>query len=137
MNLAGALAETILRNPQRRMVAASEIAARAATGLVCRRVLRVVTQHGPGLQMVGTNNAISTGPYNPCGLWSDALWDHANQPDGIAYRSRHDSSEICLALFERPGLELEVLQTRALAAMPREIGAMLDRYGKSLIPAPD
>jgi hypothetical protein len=49
--------------------------------LVCRRDLRVVTLYGSVLQAVGTDNAISTGPYEPCGLWSDAFWDHPDQPD--------------------------------------------------------
>ena len=85
-----ALAETLLRNPQRLMVAAAEIEGRAIADLVGSRVLRVVRLYGTGLQAVGTDNAISTGPYAPCGLWSDALWDHPDKPDGIAYQSRHD-----------------------------------------------
>ena len=119
------------------MVAENEITARSASELACNRALRIVSLHGPGLQMAGTNNAISTGPYNPCGLWSDALWDHPDKPDGIAYQSRHDSSELCLAVFERPGLEFQVIQSRALAAMAKEVGALLDKYGKSLVPAPE
>lgn len=60
MSRAGALAETILRNPQRLMVSMTEVTARS---------LRVVRRHGIGLQ-VGTDNAVSTGPHGPsaCGL---------------------------------------------------------------------
>ncbi len=135
LSRAGAVAETLLRNPQRLMVAASEITDRAATELVCRRDLRVVTLHGPGLQAVGTDNAISAGPYGPCGLWSDALWDHPDQPDGIAYQSRHDSSALCLALFARPDMTFDIRSTRPLTAMLHEIAALLDGYGKSLSPS--
>jgi hypothetical protein len=134
LNRAGAVTETLLRNPQRLMVAASDITDRAATELAYRRDLRVVKLYGSGLQAVGTDNAISTGPYGPCGLWSDALWDHPDHPDGIAYQSRHDSNEICLALFERPDLTFDIRSTRPLTAMLHEVAALLDAYGKSLSP---
>lgn len=101
MSRRAALAETILRNPQRLMVAMNDIVSRSVSVLSCQRSLRVVRMHGAGLQAVGTDNAISTGPYGPCGLWANALGAHPDQPDGIAYQSRHDSGEICVALFER------------------------------------
>jgi hypothetical protein len=133
-SLNGALAETILRNPQRLMVAMSEITTRSATKLACDRGLRVVTMHGPGLQALGTDNAISTGPYEPCGAWADALWDHPEQPDGIAYLSRHDPDEVCFALFERQPIGFDISEMRPLPAMLHEVAAILDRYGKSIAP---
>ena len=132
LSCAGAIAETLLRNPHRLMVATADIADRAATELTCRRAVRVEKLYGGGLQTVGTDNAISTGPYEPCGLWSDALWSHSDSPDGIAYHSRHDSDELCIALFQRPDLEFEVKATRPLLSMLKEVAALLDRYGKSL-----
>jgi hypothetical protein len=134
LSRAGAAAETLLRNPQRLMISTPEIADRAATELACPRELRVVKLYGPGLQTVGTDNAISTGPYEPCGLWSDALWDHPDRPDGIAYQSRHDSNEICFALFERPGMMFDIRSTKPLTAILREVAALLDTYDKSLSP---
>jgi hypothetical protein len=134
LSRAGAVAETLLRNPHRLMVAASEITDRAATELACLRELRVVKLYGSGLQAVGTDNAISTGPYGPCGLWAGALWDHPEQPDGIAFTSRHDSNEICLALFERPGMTFDIRSTKPLTAMLHEIANLFDAYGKSLSP---
>jgi hypothetical protein len=53
LSRAGALAETLFRNPQRLMVAISDIADRAATELACRRELRVVKLYGSGLPAVG------------------------------------------------------------------------------------
>ncbi|ESY66391.1 hypothetical protein X743_28625 [Mesorhizobium sp. LNHC252B00] len=132
LTLRGALAETLLRNPQRLMVSSIDIAGRSATSLVSVRPLRVARLHGAGLQGVGTDNAISTGPYEPCGLWSDALWDHNDQPDGLAYQSRHDSSEICLALFERPDIRLTAQETRPLSQMLKELAEVLNIFGKSL-----
>lgn len=133
-SLNGALAETILRNPQRLMVAMSEITTRSATTLTCQRDLRVVAMHGPGLQALGTDNAISTGPYEPCGAWADALWDHPEQPDGMAYLSRHDPDEVCFALFQRKPVELTIMQTCPLPAILHEVASILNRYGKSIAP---
>lgn len=93
-SLNGALAETILRNPQRLMVAMSEITTRSASTLTCDRDLGVVAMRGPGLQALGADNAISIGPYDPCGAWADALWDHPERPDGIVYLARHDPNEV-------------------------------------------
>lgn len=129
---AGAFAETILRNPQRLMVAERELVSRSVTELISRRDLRMVRMHGPGLQALGTDNSISTGPYEPCGAWADALWDHPEEPDGIAYLSRHDPGEVCFAIFERKTIALDVMATHPLTAMQGEVAALLDRYGKSL-----
>jgi hypothetical protein len=132
LDLGAALAETLLRNPARLMVAMADIEDRAASVLTAARPLRLVRLHGSGLQRVGTDNAVSTGPYAPCGAWSDALHDHAGAPDGIAYRSRHDPDAICVALFERAGTALSVAGTTPLPAMLGAVAAVLDRYGKSV-----
>lgn len=130
--LAGALAETLLRNPQRLMISAGDIELRAASALTCRRALRLVRLFGEGLPLVGTDNAISTGPYEPCGQWADALWDHRDAPDGIAYQSRHNSAEICFAVFRRDDLVFDSASTLPLSAMLAEIAKVLDSYGKSI-----
>jgi hypothetical protein len=130
--LAGALVETLLRNPQRRMVALADIEARGHVELACRRTLRLARLHGDGLQVVGTDAAIATGPYEPCGLWADALLDHPDAPDGILYASRHDNGQLCVALFERPGLVLEAGAGTPLTSDLSRVAAILARYGKSV-----
>ena len=104
--------------------------------LVSTRPLRIVRLHGSGLQAAGTDNAISTGPYEPCGAWSDALFGHRERPDGLAYQSRHDSAEVCLALFERPDIRLALQETLPLSRLLREMAGLLDDYGKSVSPEP-
>ncbi len=136
LGMAGALVETLLRNPARRMVDHAAIAARALTVLHAGRDLRLVQAHGAGLQLLGCDNAISTGPYDPCGAWSDALWAHRAAPDGIAYQSRHDPAEICLALFERPDLGLAAGGTTNLTDMLPALANLLGGYGKSLSTPP-
>lgn len=130
--LPGALVETLLRNPRRRMVAYHDVVSRASSELRCPRDLRLVDLHGAGLQQLGLDNAISTGPYGPCGAWADALWAHPEAPDGIAYHSRHDPREICLAIFERPGLKFTAAPAAPLLDQLPNLAAILGAYCKSI-----
>jgi RES domain len=131
----GAFAETVLRNPARRLVSVGEIAERSLAALTVSRTIRLVRMHGAGLQALGVDNAITTGPYEPCGLWADALFAHADQPDGIAYASRHDPEQICVALFARPGIAVTVAgDSVPLTRMVHDVAAVLRRYGKGLDP---
>ena len=136
LDFAGALVETLARNPRRRMVAEADITSRAASVLRCRRDLRVVQLHGAGLQRLGLDNAISTGPYTPCGAWSDALFAHPEAPDGLAFRSRHDPDRLCLAIFERSDIAVEVEPRGLLINRLAEVASMLGAYGKSVAIAP-
>lgn len=130
----GAFAETVLRNPARRLVAMGEIAARSLAFVAAARPLRLVQMYGAGLQRLGADNAVTTGPYEPCGLWADALFAHPDAPDGIAYASRHDPEQVCVALFSRPDLALGTThESLALAGLSTAVAAVLRRYGKGLV----
>lgn len=133
---AGALVETLSRNPRRKMVAQADIEARASSVVRCRRALRVVQLHSAGLQILGLDNSISTGPYEPCGAWADALWAHPDAPDGLAFRSRHDPDQICLAIFERAGSGFDAEPAVRLVDRLPEIANILGAYGKSILPTP-
>ena len=61
-SVAAAVVETLLRNPARKMVSYSAVAARASSDIRSIRDLRLVRLYGRGLQQVGCDNAISTGP---------------------------------------------------------------------------
>jgi hypothetical protein len=129
----GAFAETVLRNPARRMISLAEIATRSLAVLAISRDIRLVRMHGAGLQALGLDNAITTGPYEPCGVWADALFQHRDRPDGIAYVSRHDPEQICVALFERPDIALTVARDSVpLTQLIPDVAAALRRYGKGL-----
>lgn len=135
-HFAGALVETLLRNPRRKMVAQADIEARASSVVRCRRALRIVQLHSAGLQILGLDNSISTGPYEPCGAWADALWAHPGAPDGLAFRSRHDPNQICLAIFERAGARFDAEPAVRLVDQLPEVANILGAYGKSLAPTP-
>ena len=132
-SLEGAFAETVLRNPHRQLIDPAEISNRAVSVLAVSRTVRLVEMRGRGLQVLGTDNAVSTGPYGPCGAWSDALFSHKDQPDGIAYASRYDPGQVCIALFSRADIRLEVVSgPTPLAGMAAEVSDLLRRYGKGL-----
>lgn len=131
----GAFAETVLRNPARKLVGVGEIVGRSLAVLAPSRSVRLVQMRGAGLQALGVDNSITTGPYGPCSLWADALFGHPDKPDGIAYASRHDPEQVCVALFSRLGLTLEVANDSVpLIEMISDVGAVLRRYGKGLEP---
>jgi hypothetical protein len=132
---AAALVETLLRNPRRRLVAASRIDERARSTLRVLRPLALVALMDEGLQRLGLDNSVTTGPYAPCGLWADALRDHPSAPDGLVYRSRHDPSETCVALFERQETRLAADgEPIWLGDDQAAVAAVLDRYGRGIDP---
>lgn len=133
LSLEGAFVETVLRNPERRLVSLKDIAARSLAVLQASRDLRLVSMHGAGLQALGVDNSVTTGPYAPCSFWADALFAHPDRPDGITYASRHDPDQVCIALFSRPDLGLVIVsQSVPLAGMLTDVAAILRRYGKGL-----
>lgn len=131
-----AMIETLLRQPQRLTADYSEIRGRSLSTLRASRDLRLVSATGNDLSRLGTTAALSTGPYGPCGAWSDALFDHPAVPDGILFCSRHNPDEPCIALFERTDFAFVISSTTPLPAMLTEVGVLLDRHGKSLFGVP-
>jgi RES domain-containing protein len=131
-----AFAETLLRNPARRLVSVGEIAARAVSALRTARKLRLVDLTGPGLSQLGLDARFLSGPYEPCGAAAEAWFADADAPDGLLTPSRFDPSGSCVTLFDRASDALAASAAPIpLADRPREVGAALDRFGKALDPA--
>ena len=128
--------ETLLRQPRRATVDYREIADRSLALMMADRSLRLVSATGPNLLRLGTTFALSTGPYEPCAQWADALFDHPDTPDGILFGSRHNPEELCIALFEKPDIALTVVETVPLTSHLKQVGEILDRHGKSLYGGP-
>jgi hypothetical protein len=128
-----AFVEAILRNPQLRSVRLSDIHTRSCSRVAPDRELRLAKMFDEGLSALGCDNAIATGPYEPCGLWSDALWDHREKPDGIAYRSRHDPAHLCFAVFERNDITFTPGEPVELLSLIKDVAGILDRYKKALV----
>jgi len=133
LTFAGAMVETLMRKPARRLISSGDLSSRGVATLVANRNLALVDFRGPGLQQLGLDGTINTGPYENCGLWADGLFAHPERPDGILYPSRHDPSEACLAVFERDDLMMaaahEPIPLRSI--MPCVAETLRD-YGKGL-----
>lgn len=102
-DLAGAFAETFLRNPGLARLPAGYLGTRGYATLASTRDLRLVKLSGPGLARLGATAQVSHGgwPYGPYQEWSKAIEAHPTAADGIAYTARHDDEQLCYALFER------------------------------------
>lgn len=89
---------------------------------------------GANLSALGTTGALNTGAYTASQVWTDALFTHPDKPDGILYTSRHNPDELCIALFERAGLEIEIADTKGLIQAKAVVAQVLNQHGKSLSP---
>ena len=98
---AAALAETLLRDPAQEKVLWSDVVNRRATRMETTASLRLVTVHGPGLAYLGIQQAdvVSCSYEIPQKL--SARIHAETKFDGLQYRSRFDSDELCVALFQR------------------------------------
>ncbi len=115
----GALAETFLRTPGRRVVDPGLLATKGYARLASTAELTLISMVGPGLAIIGATAEITSSgpPYPVPQSWSGALRAHPVAADGIAYRSRHDDDEICYALFATTaGVVTEVDRTTHLDA---------------------
>ena len=126
-------AETFLRNPPVRILALDDLAGRSIATVEVRRDLRLVPIHGSGLSRLGVTAELASGSdYEGSQLWSRALWEHGDQPDGILYRSRHDDSALCVAVYGRAKDGLAIVRDDSLAEDPQQLARLLRRYGLGL-----
>lgn len=98
----GALAETFLRTPGRRVIDPGLLATKGYARLTTSNDMTLISMAGPGLAILGATAEITSSgpPYLIPQIWSAALKVHPVAADGIAYRSRHDDDQICYALFD-------------------------------------
>ena len=126
-------AETFLRNPPVRILALDDLAGRSDATVEVRRDLRLVPVHGSSLARLGVTAELATGSdYALSQLWSRAIWEHSDQPEGILYRSRHDDSALCVALFDRAKDAVTVVRDCSLAEDSQRLARLLKRYGLAL-----
>jgi hypothetical protein len=122
-------AETFLRNPPVRILGLDDLAARSVATVEVRRDLRLVPLHGPSLARLGTTMEVaSISDYALSQAWSRALWEHTDTPDGVVYRSRHDDSALCVAVYDRAKISLATVADDSLIADARLLARLLKRY---------
>jgi hypothetical protein len=126
-------AETFLRNPPVRILALDDLAGRSIATVEASRDLRLVPIHSPSLARLGVTAELASGSdYVASRLWSRALWEHSDKPDGILYRSRHDDSALCVAVYDRARDGLTVVGENALTEDAQQLARLLRRYGLGL-----
>jgi hypothetical protein len=126
-------AETFLRNPPVRILALDDLAGRSIATVEARRDLRLVPIHGSSLARLGVTAELTSGSnYVASRLWSRALWEHSDKPDGILYRPRHDDSALCVAVYDRAKDGLAVVGDRCLSEDDQQLARLLRRYGLGL-----
>ncbi len=135
LDFACAFAETLVRNPARRLVGWPDIAARAVTQFRLAEALPLVDLRGAGLSRLGLDATVLAGPYAVCGALAQVWHDDASAPAGIIWRSRFDPSLACVAVFERAAAALVPAgPAMSLQRMEHQVAEVLDRYGKALAP---
>ena len=126
-------AQTFLRNPPVRILSLEDLAGRSIATVEVRRELRLVPVHGSRLARLGVTAEMASGSNCvECRLWSRALWERADKPDGILYRSRHDDSALCVAVYDRARDGLAIVRDHSLAEASQQMARLLRRYGLGL-----
>ena len=126
-------AETFLRNPPVRILALDDLAGRSIATVEVRRDLRLVPIHGSSLARLGATAELASGSgYFASQLWSATLWEHSDKPDGLLYRSRHDDSALCVAVYDRSKDGLATVEDVTLTEDSQLLAALLRKYGVGL-----
>ena len=111
----GAFIETFGRQLGARRLPIARVATRTFARVTQNRPLRLVDLVGPGLSRIGADSRLTTGDYDLSQRWALALHEHPDQPDGLLYRSRHDPSRLCAAIFDRAAGALTATSLGSLA----------------------
>lgn len=114
-----AFAEVFLRRLSLMLIRELDLQERCLSEIRCQQ-LRCVDLTGAGLRRVSCDNRIATElPYHTVTQWSRAFFLHAQRPDGIIYRSRHNPQFKCVALFDRCQPKLKLGLTERLMSDAR------------------
>ena len=138
--LIGPFAESLLRTPNDPYVLWSRVRQKRAATFVAGRSLRLAKLHGPGLGWFRTTAAGVSADFDPVtsrGAYDttqriSALVHSATKLDGIQYRSRFDTDQLCIALFERAGAAIR-LTSEAMSIDKDWVRKILTPRGYKLI----
>jgi hypothetical protein len=130
-----AFIETFGRTLGVRVVAMSDLAARALAMVRLARALQLVDLTGPGLAKLGADARLCSGDYTIAQQWALAIWQHPQQPDGLLWPSRFDPGVASIAVFDRSrdALEAKSLGSLAETANRERLRDMLDTYSFGLV----
>jgi hypothetical protein len=110
----GAFIETLGHQTGIRLVTTSALQSLGVAILRSHAPLRLVDLTAAGLAQIGADERLGAGEYTIAQRWSLALFRHPAKPDGLYYRSRHDPSRMCAAIFHRAARKVTVEHHSAL-----------------------
>lgn len=117
-----------------RVVSRSDLRQHCLSRVTAHRLLHLVDLTAQGLSQLGADGRLTTGDdYGLSQRWARALWDHADQPDGLVYRARHDPSKASVAIFDRAKAALRLRRLRRILDDQIRLAQILDRYGFALV----
>jgi len=125
--------ETYGRNDgHRRIVTSASLVERMLAEISLAEQVRLVDLAGEGLVGLSADARLTTGDYGVAQRWSLALWSHPDEPDGLLYRSRHDPSRLCVALYNRAADAVAKVRSLGSLVEPANdilLVEILDAYG--------
>lgn len=117
-----------------RVVSRSDLRQHCLSRVTANRLLHLVDLTAQGLSQLSADGRLTTGDdYGLSQRWARALWDHADQPDGLVYRARHDPSKVSVAIFDRAKAALRLRRLRRILDDQIRLAQSLDRYGFALV----
>lgn len=115
-----AFAESLVSNPENRVLTTSFLKRKSLAELRPQRALRLADLVTPGaLVRIGADSRLFSGERSIAQLWSKAFHDHPEHADGILYPSRLDPNRRCLAIFGDRDLNFVELAREAWYAAGR------------------
>lgn len=132
---AGAFVESLIRKPQGQLLESRDLRSFHLAKLRNQQPLNLVQCYGEGLYRNGLDARISSSTdYQHCRDLSRQLSAHADRPDGLIYRARHDDDQFSIALFERARKKIDEPESSIAWIHTGTIrDDILDRYAIALV----
>lgn len=109
-------------------MAIGDLEALSIAEIVVSRDLNLVACHGSGLYKLGATATVTAAdPPTAAQAWSQAIYHHPSQVDGIVYRVRHDNDQFGFALFDRCASDLDWVHSTQWI-LSNHLNAICDRY---------
>ncbi|HEY0035173.1 MAG TPA: RES family NAD+ phosphorylase [Longimicrobium sp.] len=127
-----AFLETLVRGAT--VVAHADLADRSASCFATREEMRFLHFEGAGLVRLGVGADVAHGAeYGPCQQLACDLFQRHPEADGVQFRSRWDTSQLCWAIFERAAAKLGRASTREWLGDYGASGPVLERHDLAVV----
>lgn len=134
-----AVLETLVRGRKVPIIPQGELDVRGGSSISLNEPFRMLMLEGKGLSSFGVGvHQVSGDGYGTCQEFSRRVYERFDFIDGIQYRSRWDTSELCWAIFDRARGKLGCILGTQCLNDPAVIGpAMLPYRHVTILPKSD